>query len=77
MFWVISPKNSYIHKNMPIPMVKRKLIDFFGVISKETGEAMLRDLKKFREIDIKLTKERIKEYWGIDLNTLKNKKIKS
>ena len=56
-------------------MAKRKLIDFFGVISKETGEAMLRDLKKFKEIDLKLTRERIKEYWGIDLNTSKNKKI--
>lgn len=39
---------------------KKKLMDFFGVINKETGEAMLKDLEKQRKVDMKLQKERLK-----------------
>ena len=37
----------------------KKLIDFFGILNKETGEAMKRDLKRIRKEQMKLTKERI------------------
>ena len=37
----------------------KKLIDFFGILSKETGEAMKRDLKRIRKEQMKLTKKRL------------------
>jgi len=37
----------------------KKLIDFFGVLSKETGEAMKKDLKRIRKEQMKLTKQRL------------------
>ena len=41
-------------------MAKKKLIDFFGILSEKEGEGMLKDLKKARALNLKLTKERIK-----------------
>lgn len=38
---------------------KKKLIDFFGVLSKETGDAMMKDFKRIRKEQIKLTKKRV------------------
>ena len=38
---------------------KKKLMDFFGILSKDEGDAMLKDLEKSRKIDLKLQKERI------------------
>ena len=38
---------------------KKKLIDFFGILSDEEGESMLRDLEKIRSENIKLIKKRI------------------
>ena len=37
----------------------KKLSDFFGILSKETGESMIRDLKRIRKEQMKLTKERL------------------
>ncbi len=37
----------------------KKLSDFFGIISKETGEAMIRDLKRTRKEQMKLTRKRL------------------
>lgn len=39
---------------------KKKLIDFFGILSEKEGEDILKSLKKSREINIKLAKERMK-----------------
>lgn len=39
---------------------RRPLSDFFGIISKEEGQAMLDDLKKHKQEQIALHKERIK-----------------
>ncbi len=38
---------------------KKKLIEFFGILSKETGNSMARDLKIIREEQMKLTKKRL------------------
>ena len=38
----------------------RKLTDFFGIISEEEGESMLKDLEKFRAMNIELSRERIR-----------------
>lgn len=43
---------------------KRPLTDFFGIISEEMGNSMLKSLEQQRKIDIKLEKERFKEMWG-------------
>ena len=37
---------------------KKELIDFFGILSKEEGDFMLKDLEKSRKTDIKLEKKR-------------------
>jgi len=37
----------------------KKLSDFFGVLSKETGNSMMKDLERIRKGQIKLTKERL------------------
>ncbi|MBD3248693.1 hypothetical protein GF336_01490 [Candidatus Woesearchaeota archaeon] len=39
----------------------KKLIDFFGILDKKTGDAMVNDYRKIRKEQIKLTKKRIKE----------------
>jgi len=38
----------------------KKLIDYFGILTNEEGETMLKDLEKSRRIDIELEKKRIK-----------------
>ena len=38
----------------------KKLSDFFGLLSKEVGEPMIKDYKRIRRDQIKLTKERLK-----------------
>jgi len=37
----------------------KKLSDYFGVLSRETGNRMVKDLERIRKEQIKLTKERI------------------
>jgi len=39
---------------------RRPLSDFFGIISDEEGQGMLNDLKKHKETQIALHKERLK-----------------
>ena len=43
-------------------MAKKKLSDFFGILSKETGKSMMKDYKRIRKEQMKLTKERIKRF---------------
>ncbi len=38
---------------------------YFGIISEEEGEAMLKNLEKIKAINIKIQKAKIKDYWGI------------
>lgn len=38
----------------------RPLTDFAGILSDEEGEAMLRDLEKIRDMDIRLLGKRVK-----------------
>ena len=47
----------------------KKLIDFFGILSDEEGGEMLKDLKRFKAMDLKMSKQRVKELYGdiIDL----------
>ena len=39
---------------------KRSLKDFFGILSEEEGDAMMKGLELSREIDLKLEKKRLK-----------------
>lgn len=39
---------------------KGNLMDIFGIISEEDGEAMLKDLEKAKKFDLKMQKERMK-----------------
>ena len=48
---------------------RKKLIDFFGILGKERGDSMMKDFKRIRKEEIKLTKER--------LARLKNIKVES
>ena len=41
-------------------MAKNKLKKFFGILSDEEGESMLKDLEKARDLDLKLLKEKLK-----------------
>ena len=43
-------------------MVKR-LIDFFGILSDEEGERILKDLERFKAMDLRITKKRNKELY--------------
>ena len=38
----------------------KKLSDFFGILSKETGKSMMKDYKRIRKEQMKLKKERQK-----------------
>ena len=39
---------------------RRKLSDFFGILSKEEGSAMIHDLEKIRKANTELMKKRLK-----------------
>ena len=41
---------------------KRKLVELFGILSKEEGDALHKDLEHQRKINLKLNKERVKEW---------------
>jgi len=38
---------------------KKSLIDFYGIISKDEGKAMLKDLKEIKEFNLKAVNERL------------------
>ncbi len=39
---------------------KRKLTEFFGILSDEEGKSILKELERARKVDMKLQKERLK-----------------
>ena len=43
---------------------KKKLSDFFGILSEEEGAGMQENLIKIRKANLKLKKERIKKLYG-------------